>query len=51
MCFCRRFGAVYDCYRLGTTCDCCRLNAILFVCKRLIQTSKVYPINNNKSNQ
>ena len=59
MCFRRRFGVVCGCCRLGTTYGyrrlsttlvCCRPNAI-FVYVRVIQTSKIYPINNNKSNQ
>ena len=50
---------VYGCRRLDVTCSCCLLGTmfvchyrgVTFICVKVMQTSKVYPISDKKSNQ
>ena len=56
-----KFSFVFSCFSsfFGEACGCRRLGAafiysrhgVAFICARTIQTSKVYLINDNKSNQ
>ena len=50
VCFSRPLNAAYDCHHFDVTCDY-RCHDTLFICVMMIQTNKVYPIIDNKSNQ
>ena len=41
---------IYDCRCLGIVFVCCR-HSVVFICLRMIWTSKIYLISDNKSNQ
>ena len=49
-CFNRRLDKVCGFRRLDAMCDCRYFNMV-FIYMRMMQISKVYPINNKKSNQ
>ena len=46
---CYRFDVVFVCYRFGVVFVCCH-DDVTFIYVMTIQTSKIYLINNNKSN-
>ena len=48
-CDCRGLDAPFICNRLSAVFIC--LYGATFICMRAIATSKIYPINDNKSNQ
>ena len=48
--FSRRLGVACGCHRLGVV-FVCRHRGAVFICVKAIQTSKVYIINDKKSNQ
>ena len=49
-CVCPRLSAAFVCHCLGTV-FIYRRDGTTFICVRAIQTSKIYLINDNKSNQ